>query len=190
MSVVISQLRYRASFACSVKRSTTNGDQQDDFMMWTTCANDLRHEMALESRSVLMKVNQRTTENMRARTSNFALTSTSLSSHKSGSNGLSHTSSCLKHLDFLKVKLPDTASHNEEILSTSVLNLWNWNINDLLWSSRFPNTYHAYQIQQLKHRLCVLLNHAVPAMDSLHGVTPRIRTTIERRIFLFAPQGD
>ena len=42
----------------------------------------------------------------------------------------------------------------------------------------FPKTYHAYQIQQLKHLLCVLLNHAVPAMDSLTGITPRNRTTL------------
>ena len=65
--------------------------------------------------SVLMKVKLRTTEHKRACASNCALTSTSLSPHKSGSNGLFHTSSCLKHLDFLKVKVPDTVSHDEEI---------------------------------------------------------------------------
>ena len=86
-----------------------------------TCANDSRHEMALESMSVLMKVNLRTTAHMRARASNCALTSTSLSLDKFGPNGLSHASSCLKHLDFLKVKVPDAASHNEGILSTSVI---------------------------------------------------------------------
>ena len=49
------------------------------------------------------------------------------------------------------------------------LYLWNRNINDLLQSFRFPGTYCVYQIQQQKHRLCMLLNHAVTAMDSLHG---------------------
>ena len=61
--------------------------------------------------SVLMKVKLRTTENERACASNCALTSTSLSLHKSGPNGLFQTSSWLKHLDFLKVKVPDTVSH-------------------------------------------------------------------------------
>ena len=65
--------------------------------------------------SVLMKVKLRTTENERACASNCALTSTSLSLHKSGPNGLFQTSSWLKHLDFLKVKVPDTVSHNEGI---------------------------------------------------------------------------
>ena len=70
-----------------------------------TCANDLRVEMAHLSQfgmSVLMKVKLRTTENKRACASNCALTSTSLSQHKSGSNGLFHTSSCRKHLIFFK----------------------------------------------------------------------------------------
>ena len=47
----------------------------------------------------------------------------------------------------------------------------------------FPN---AYQIQQLKHRLCVLLNHAVPVMDhstDLHkSDTHCIERKVERRI--------
>ena len=34
---------------------------------------------------------------------------------------------------------------------------------------RFPSTYYVKQIQQPKRRLCMLLNHAVTAMDSLHG---------------------
>ena len=59
------------------------------------------------------------------------------------------------------------------------LNLWNGNINDLLLSFRFPSTYCVYTIQQLKHRLCMLLNHSVTAMDS---------HCTERRIFLFAPK--
>ena len=83
-----------------------------------TYANDLRLEMAHLSpcgMSVLMKVKLRTTENQRACASNCALTSTSLSLHESGSNGLFHASSCLKHLDFLRVKVPDTVSHNEGI---------------------------------------------------------------------------
>ena len=83
-----------------------------------TCANDLRLEMAHLSQcgmSVLMEVMLRTTENKRACASNCALTSTPLSLHKSGSISLFHTSSCLKHLDFLKVKVPDTVSHNEGI---------------------------------------------------------------------------
>ena len=78
-----------------------------------TCATDLRLEMAHMSQcvmSVLVKVKLRTTENKRACASNCALTSASLSLHKSGSNGLFHTSSCLKHLDFLKVKVPPLRS--------------------------------------------------------------------------------
>ena len=64
---------------------------------------------------VLMEVEPRTTENKCACASNCALTSTSLPQHKSGSTGLFHTSSCLKHLDFLRVKVSDTVSHNEGI---------------------------------------------------------------------------
>ena len=65
--------------------------------------------------SVLVGVKLRTTENKRACASNCALTSTALSPHKSGSNGLFHTSPCLKHLNFLKIKIPDTVSHKERI---------------------------------------------------------------------------
>ena len=45
-------------------------------------------------------------------------------------------------------------------LHTFYLNLWNGNIDDLIQSSRFQSTYGVYQIQQLKHRLCMLLYHA------------------------------
>ena len=38
----------RASFACSVTRSTTTEFQHNDMMMRTNVQNDLRHEMALE----------------------------------------------------------------------------------------------------------------------------------------------
>ena len=115
---------------------------------------------------------------MHVHVSNCAQTSTSLCLHKYGSTGLFHTSSCWKHFDFLIVEVQGTVAHNQGFAHLCSLFhiLLNWNINDLLRLSRFPNTYHAYQIQQLKHRLCVLLNHAVPAMDSFHGVTPRIRT--------------
>ena len=171
-----------ASFSCSVTRSTTTEFQHNDIMMKTTVQNDLRLEMALESMWIVCahekSNNLETTENKRACASNCTLTSTSLSLHKSGSTGLFHTSSCRKHFDFLKVEVQDTVAHNQGFAHLCDLfhNLWNWNINDLLRSSRFPYTYHAYQMQQLKHRLYVLLNHAVPAMDSFHGVTPRIRT--------------
>ena len=95
--------------------------------------------------------------------------------------------SCLKHFDFLRVKVHSTVPCNEVrlvdvLLSTFLryqlirlhtflmyqlirlhtffLNLWNGNIDDLMQSSRFPGTYGVYQIQQLKHRLCMLLYHA------------------------------
>ena len=156
-------------------RSTTNGDQQDDFMMWDTCATDLRLEMAHLSQcglSVLVIVKPRTTENKRACASNCALTSTSLSLHKSGSNGLFHTSSCLKHLDFLKVKVPDKVSHNERIcpplrsLSQSVDRKYQRSAPVVQVSKyilRIPNPATGASV------LCMLHNHAVTAMDSLHG---------------------
>ena len=95
--------------------------------------------------------------------------------------------SCLKHFGFLRVKVPNTVPCDEVrlvdvLLSTLLryqlirlhtflwyqlirihtffLNLWNVNIGDLIRSSRFSGTYGVYQIQQLKHRLCMLLYHA------------------------------
>ena len=149
-----------ASFACSVTRSTTNGvstQRHDDEVI---CAkNDLRLEMAHLRQcgmSVFMKVKLRTTENKRACAMNCALTSTSVSLHKSGLKGLFRTSSSRF-----------TQKRNRSTSATS-------SINDLLQSFRFPGTYCVYQIQQLKHRLCVLLNHAVTAMDSLHGFVSQL----------------
>ena len=96
--------------------------------------------------------------------------------------------SCLKHFDFLRVKVPNTVPCNEvrlvEVLlstflryhlirlhtflmyqlirlHTFFLNLWNGNIHDLIQSSRFSGTYGENQSQQLKHRLCMLLYHAI-----------------------------
>ena len=43
-------------------------------------------------------------------------------------------------------------------------------------SPGFPTHTTHTKFQQLKHRLCVLLNHAVLVMDPFHEVTPRIRT--------------
>ena len=40
------------------------------------------------------------------------------------------------------------------------LKLWNENIDDLIQSSGFPSTYGVDHIQQLKHRLCMLVYHA------------------------------
>ena len=52
-------------------------------------------------------------------------------------------------------------------------NLSNWNVHDLLQFSTFPiNT----KFHQLKHRLCVLHNHAEFVMDPFHDVTSQIRT--------------
>ena len=79
-----------------------------------TLANDLRLEMAHLSQcgmSVLMEVKLRKTENKHAGAPHSALTSTSLKLHKSRSNGLFHPSSRRKHLDFLKVQVPDTVAH-------------------------------------------------------------------------------
>ena len=131
------------------------------------------------------------------------LTSTSLSLHKIRSTGRFHTGSSKKHFDFLKVKTWDVPPHNRGFAHLCDLfhNLWNWNIHlcdlfhnlcnwnihicdlfhnlsnwnvhDLLQFSTFPiNT----KFHQLKHRLCVLLNHAVFVMDPFQEVTPQIRT--------------
>ena len=83
-----------ASFACSVTRSTTNGDEQN-FMVWTPYANDLRLEMAHLSQcgtSVLMKVKLRTIDNKRA-DKHITLTA---------------------HI-WIEWLVPDTVSHNEGI---------------------------------------------------------------------------
>ena len=42
---------------------------------------------------------------------------------RTGSDGLFHTSSCLRHLDFLKVKVPNTAPHYEG----RVVDMWTCN---------------------------------------------------------------
>ena len=101
------------------------------------------------------------------------MSSTSLSLYKIG---LIHTSSCLMPETFFRVKVQNTVPYNEVRLvdvllsaflryqlvrlHTFFLNLWNGNIHDLIQSSRFLGTYSVYQIQQLKHRLCMLLYHA------------------------------
>ena len=114
------------------------------------------------------------------------LTSTSLSLHRI------YTSSSRKHFDSLKVEVRDTPLHNRRFahlcdlfhnlckwnihLCDLVHNLCNWNVHALLQFSRFP---HPYQIQQLKHRLCVLLNHANRIRTALNG---RITCLLQRMI--------
>ena len=120
---------------------------------------------------------ERQLKNKRACASNCTLTSTPLSLHKSGSTGLFHTSSCRKHFDFLKVEVQDTAAHNQGFAHLCDLfhNLVNWNINDLLSLSKFPSTYHAYQIPAAEAS-SVRASQPRCIMDPFHEVTPRIRT--------------
>ena len=137
-----------------------------------TNANDLRHEMALESVSVLMKVKLRTTANMRAGASNGALTSTSLSLHKSGSNGLSHT---------MKEFCPPLRSLLQSV--------------ELEYERSAP-------VVQVSQHIPRIPNPATEASSvrasqprcTSYGFTPWIHSTeshyIERRIFLCAPEVD
>ena len=93
--------------------------------MKATVQTDLRLEMALESMWIVCahekSNNCETTENKRACASNYTLTSTSLSLHKSGSTGLFHTSTCRKHFDFLKVERFRILLHTIKDLLTSAI---------------------------------------------------------------------
>ena len=156
-----------------------------------TCATDLRLEMAHLSQcglSVLVIVKPRTTENKRACASNCALTSTSLSLHKSGSNGLFHTSSCLKHIDFLKVKVPDTVSHNERIcpplrpLSQSV---------DLKYQRSAPVVQVSKYILRIPNPATKASSvHASQPRCNSHGFSPRIRTALNEGFSCWIKQSD
>ena len=55
-------------------------------------------------------------------------------------------------------------------------------------SPGFPTYATHTKFQQLKHRLCVLLNHAVPVMD--HSMDSHKSYCIERKDYLFAPEDD
>ena len=134
-------------------------------MMKTTVQNDLRLEMALESVWIVCahekSNNSETTENKHAHVSNCARTSTSLCLHKSGSTGLSHTSSCRKHFDFLKVNVQVPVALDQGICRLCDLfhNLWNGNINiRRMPASRFMRRIPASRfIRQLTHWLCMPL---------------------------------
>ena len=185
----------------------TSGDQRDDFMMRCICAHDLRHEMAHMSQcglSMHKKDRQRTTLSTRQSVNtticgHSALIVLCQARHFHRTRLACFTqadASCLKH--FLKVKVPSTVPYDEVRLvdvllsgflmyqlirlHTFFLNLWNGNIDDLIQSSRFPGTYGVNQIQQLKHRLCMLLYHASANHRSCesytqvrqsHGFSPR-----------------
>ena len=143
------------------------------------CANDLRLEMAHLSQcgmSVLMNVKLRTTENERACASNCALTSTSLSLHKSGSNGLFHTSSCLKHLDFLKEKVPDTVSHIEGICPPLRSLPQSVEREHQRCSSRSDFQVHTVRIPHPATEASSV--HASQPRCNSHRFTPRIRTAM------------
>ena len=144
-----------------------------------TCANDLRLEMAHLSQcgmSVLMKVKLRTTENMCTCASNCAPTSTSLSLHKSGSNGLFHTSSCLKHLDFLKVKVPDTVSHNEGI--SPPLRSLPQSVEREYQRSAPVVQVSRYILRKPNPAAEASSVHVSQPRCNSHGFTPRIRTAL------------
>ena len=164
----------RASFACSVTRSTTTEFQHNDIMMKTTVQNDLRLEMALESVWIVCahekSNNLETTENKHAHESNCARTSTSLCLHKSGSTGLLHTISCRKHFDFLKVNVQVTVALDQGIsrLCDLFRNLCDGNINiQRIPASRFKRRKPASRFtrrtpasnftRQLTHLLCMPL---------------------------------
>ena len=155
------------------RRSTTRLHDVD------TCANDLRLEMAHLSQcglSVLMKVKLRTFENKRACASTSPLTSTSLSLHKSESNGLFHTSSCRKHLDFLKVKVPDTVSHKEGICPP--LRSLPQSVEREYQRSAPVVQVSRYILRKPNSAAEASSVHAFQARCNSHRFTPRIRTAL------------
>ena len=124
-------------FVCDVTRSTNAEGQTQRHDDVDKCANDLRHEMALEIWivSVHEKSEQLWTTKRNWKQSvhvhrSVLLTSTSLCLHKLWSTGLFHTSSSKKHFDFLKVErntppLTRGFAHLFDLFHV----LWNWNVH-------------------------------------------------------------
>ena len=200
--VVVSQLRYHAQFfVCVVTRSTTAEFQHNDMMMGTTVLNDLRLERALSIWivSVHEKSEQPRTAKKQLKTKRACVSICTLDKHITQStqnriNRLVSHKLIQETLGFPQSRYSGYSFTQSRICSRSVIssticvtgiftlcdlfhNLCNWNIHDLLQFSIFPNPYQIpTKYQQLKHRLYVLLNHAVFVMDSFHEATPRIRT--------------
>ena len=144
-------------------------DEQRSFRhndtMKTPVQNDLRLVMALESTWIVC--------------AHESQTSTSLCLHKSGSNGLFHTSSCRKHFDFSKVKVHDSVAHDQAICSP---------LRSLLQSveREYQRSASSFQVHSACTRRTnnrnITCSDFSSAMDSLTQLFPRIRTVLNGRL--------
>ena len=148
-------------------------------MMKTPVQNDLRLGMALESMWIFCAHESLTTENKRACASNCALTSTSPCLHKSGSNGLFHTSSCRKHFDFLKVNVQDTVAHDQGICS--LLRSLPQSVEREYHRSASGFQVHTARTTSTSSR-SIICSYFSSALDSLLELFPRIRTASNGRL--------
>ena len=131
---------------------------------------------------------KRQLKNKRACASNCTLTSTSLSLHKTGSNWPVLHKLMPETLRFPQSRGSGYCSTQSRICSP----LRSLPQSVKLEYSRsapvlqvFPTHTTHTKFQQLKYRLCVLLNHAVLVLHPFHEVTPRIRNKsdcIERKV--------